>query len=62
MIILKKKYNDLKLNNESLIKLLKVAYYNPNKFSEVVYRKMSEMGIKDVSLCDFVECAKNIKE
>lgn len=61
MIILKKKYDDLKLNNELLIKLLKVAYYNPNKFSEVVYRKMSEMGVKDVSLCDFVECAKNIR-
>lgn len=61
MIILKKKYDDLKLNNEALIKLLKVAYHNPNKFSEVVYRKMSEMDAKDISLCDFVECAKNIR-
>lgn len=61
MLILKKKYDDLKSNNEALIKLLKVAYHNPNKFSEVVYRKMSEMGVKDVSLCDFVECAKNIR-
>ena len=59
MSLLEKKYENLKSENKALIKLLKVAYNNPNKFSEVVYRKMSEMGIKDVSLCDFVECAKH---
>ena len=31
-----KKYDDLKSNNEALIKLLKLAYNNSNKFSEVV--------------------------
>ena len=60
MLLLEKKYENLKSENKALIKLLKVAYHNPNKFSEVVYRKMSEMSVKDVSLCDFVECAKTL--
>ena len=50
----------MKLNNEALIKLLKIAYNNPNKFSEVVYRKMSEMKSFNIANYDFVDWLKYI--
>ena len=60
MLILKKKYDNLKSNHEALIELLKVAYNNPNKFSEVVYRKMSKMKSFDIANYDFVDWLKSI--